>query len=102
MARGVNKVTLIGHLGDDPEQRRTQNGGLVVNMSIATTDYWNDAETRERKEKTEWHRVVVLENWPTSQVNICERGVWCISREDYRRENGKIRVAAKHDTRPRL
>ena len=60
MARGVNKVTLIGHLGDDPEQRRTQNGGLVVNMSIATTDYWNDAETRERKEKTEWHRVVVF------------------------------------------
>ena len=60
MARGVNKVTLIGHLGDDPEQRRTQNGGLVVNMTVATTDNWIDAETREKKEKTEWHRVVVF------------------------------------------
>ena len=58
MARGVNKAIIIGHLGADPEQRRTQSGALVVNCNVATTDYWNDQETRERQERTEWHRVV--------------------------------------------
>ena len=58
MARGVNKVTLIGHLGGDPEQRRTQTGALVVNFNVATTESWRDQETKERQERTEWHRVV--------------------------------------------
>lgn len=58
MARGVNKAMIIGHLGADPEQRRTQSGALVVNFNVATTEYWNDQETRERQERTEWHRVV--------------------------------------------
>ena len=58
--RGVNKVILIGRLGNDPEQRRTQSGSLVVNFRIATTESWFDSETRERRDRTEWHRVVMF------------------------------------------
>jgi len=55
---GLNKVTLIGRLGADPERRRTQSGLVIANLSIATTESWFDKESRERKERTEWHRVV--------------------------------------------
>lgn len=58
--RGVNKVILVGRLGIDPEQRRTQSGALVVNFSLATTESWFDSETRERRERTEWHRIVMF------------------------------------------
>ena len=58
MAGSVNKVILIGNLGGDPEIRRTQDGKPVVNLSIATSETWRDKNTGERKEKTEWHRVV--------------------------------------------
>ena len=58
MARGVNKVILIGNLGNDPEVRYTAGGGAVVNISIATTESWKDKESGEQQEKTEWHRVV--------------------------------------------
>lgn len=57
---GVNKVILIGHLGADPEIRRTQAGDPVANMRIATSESWRDKETGERREKTEWHTVVVF------------------------------------------
>src|SRR5712672_2842813 len=60
MAGSVNKVILVGNLGKDPEIRRTQNGNPVVNLSIATSDTWRDKATGERKEKTEWHRVVIF------------------------------------------
>ncbi|MCU1464067.1 MAG: ssb [Acidimicrobiales bacterium] len=59
MSGSVNKVILIGNLGADPEEKRTQNGALVVNLRIATSESWRDKETGERKEKTEWHRVVI-------------------------------------------
>jgi single-strand DNA-binding protein len=60
MAGSVNKVILVGNLGKDPEVRRMQNGNPVVNLSIATSESWRDKATGERKEKTEWHRVVIF------------------------------------------
>ena len=58
MARGVNKVILIGNLGQDPEVRFMPSGGAVANINIATTEVWNDKQTGQRQERTEWHRVV--------------------------------------------
>src|ERR1700712_2925492 len=60
MAGSVNKVILVGNLGKDPEVRRLQNGNPVVNLSVATSENWRDKATGERKEKTEWHRVVIF------------------------------------------
>jgi single-strand DNA-binding protein len=58
MARGVNKVILVGNLGKDPEVRYSPNGGGVANITIATTESWKDKTSGEKVEKTEWHRVV--------------------------------------------
>ena len=58
MARGVNKVTLIGNLGADPEVRYTANGSAVANIRLATAESWRDRESGENQERTEWHRVV--------------------------------------------
>ena len=58
MARGVNKVILIGNLGNDPDTRYTAGGAAVANISLATTDSWRDKETGEQQDRTEWHRVV--------------------------------------------
>ncbi len=58
MARGINKVILVGNLGNDPETRYTPSGTAVTNISVATTDSWKDRQTGEKNEKTEWHRVV--------------------------------------------
>ena len=55
----LNKVTLIGNLGQDPEVRSTQNGGEIATFSIATTESWKDKNTGERKDSTEWHRIVI-------------------------------------------
>jgi single-strand DNA-binding protein len=60
MAGSVNKVILIGNLGADPEIRRTQDGRPIANLRIATSESWKDKNTGERKEKTEWHRVVIF------------------------------------------
>jgi len=60
MAGSVNKVILIGNLGADPEVRRMQDGRPVVNLRVATSESWRDKATGERKEKTEWHRVVIF------------------------------------------
>src|SRR5262249_50742073 len=59
-AGSVNKVILVGNLGADPEVRRTQDGRPIVNLRIATSESWRDKATGERKEKTEWHRVVIF------------------------------------------
>lgn len=56
----MNKVLLIGNVGKDPEIRRTQDGRPIANLSIATSDSWRDKQTGERKERTEWHRVVIF------------------------------------------
>ncbi len=58
MARGINKVILIGNLGADPETRYMPSGGAVTNINLATSDTWKDKQTGEQKERTEWHRVV--------------------------------------------
>ena len=60
MAGSVNKVILVGNLGKDPEVRTTQDGTKIVNLSVATSEQWKDRETQERKERTEWHRVVIF------------------------------------------
>lgn len=60
MAGSVNKVILIGNLGSDPEVRRMQSGDAVVNLSVATSESWRDKNSGERREKTEWHRVVIF------------------------------------------
>ena len=60
MAGSVNKVILVGNLGRDPEVRRMNNGDPVVNLSVATSEQWRDKNSGERREKTEWHRVVIF------------------------------------------
>ena len=60
MAGSVNKVILVGNLGKDPEIRKLNNGDPVVNLSVATSESWRDKQSGERKEKTEWHRVVIF------------------------------------------
>ena len=60
MAGSVNRVILIGNLGKDPEARQTQDGRTIVNMSVATSEKWTDKRSGERREKTEWHRVVIF------------------------------------------
>ncbi|MDX3775019.1 single-stranded DNA-binding protein [Chromatiaceae bacterium AAb-1] len=61
MARGINKVILIGNLGNDPEVRYMPQGGAVANITVATSESWTDKATNERKEQTEWHRVVIYQ-----------------------------------------
>jgi single-strand DNA-binding protein len=60
MAGSVNKVILVGNLGRDPEVRQTQDGNPIVNLSLATSENWRDKATGERRERTEWHRVVIF------------------------------------------
>lgn len=72
MAGSVNKVILVGNLGRDPEIRQTQDGMKIANFSLATSESWKDKVTGERKEKTEWHRVVVMNE---HIVNVVEQYV---------------------------
>ena len=60
MAGSVNKVILVGNLGKDPEIRNSQNGAKIVSLTLATSDTWNDRASGERRERTEWHRVVIF------------------------------------------
>ncbi|WP_019558523.1 single-stranded DNA-binding protein [Thioalkalivibrio sp. ALE12] len=60
MARGVNKAILLGNLGQDPERRETANGTTVTNLSVATSEQWTDKNSGEKRENTEWHRVVMF------------------------------------------
>ena len=61
MARGINKVILVGNLGQDPEMKYTASGVAIANISVATTDSWSDKQTGEKVTKTEWHRVVAFQ-----------------------------------------
>ena len=61
MARGVNKVILVGNLGRDPEMKYTASGAAIANITVATSESWNDKQTGEKVEKTEWHRVVAFQ-----------------------------------------
>src|SRR6202011_4024828 len=87
MAGSVNKVILIGNLGADPEIKRTQDGRPIANLRIATSDTWRDKATGERKEKTEWHRVVIF-----------SEGL-CRIAEQYLKKGSKVYVEGQLQTR---
>ncbi|MBT5187351.1 MAG: single-stranded DNA-binding protein [Kordiimonadaceae bacterium] len=87
MAGSVNKVILIGNLGKDPEVRNTQAGAPVVQLSIATSDTWKDRQTGERKERTEWHRVVIFNE------HLCKVA------ENYLKKGAKVYVEGALQTR---
>jgi len=61
MSKGINKVIIVGNLGKDPEIKYTASGATVVNITVATSESWNDKQTGEKVEKTEWHRVVAFQ-----------------------------------------
>ncbi|RRH74730.1 single-stranded DNA-binding protein [Falsigemmobacter faecalis] len=87
MAGSVNKVILIGNLGRDPEVRSFQNGGKVANLRIATSETWKDRQTGERKERTEWHTVVL---YSEPLVRLAEQ---------YLRKGSKVYIEGKLETR---
>jgi len=87
MAGSVNKVILVGNLGADPEVRRTQDGRPIVNLRIATSETWRDKGTGERKEKTEWHRVVIF-----------NEGL-CRVAEQYLKKGAKVYIEGQLQTR---
>ena len=87
MAGSVNKVILIGNLGADPEIRRTQDGRPVANLRLATSESWRDKATGERKEKTEWHRVVIFNE------NLCRVA------EQYLKKGSKVFIEGQLQTR---
>jgi single-strand DNA-binding protein len=70
MSGAVNKVILVGNLGKDPEVRRTQDGKPVCNLSLATSETWRDKNTGERRERTEWHRIVI---WSEGLCKVAEQ-----------------------------
>ena len=87
MAGSVNKVILVGNLGKDPEIRRTQDGRPIANLSVATSETWRDKATGERKEKTEWHRVVIFNE------GLCKIA------EQYLKKGAKVYIEGQLQTR---
>ncbi len=87
MSGSVNKVILVGNLGRDPEVRYMQSGDKVVNLAIATSERWNDKQSGERREKTEWHRVVVFDQ------NIADVA------EKYLKKGSKVYIEGQLQTR---
>ncbi len=87
MAGSVNKVILVGNLGNDPEVRNLPSGGKVVNLSVATSESWKDRNTGERREKTEWHRVVIF-----------SEGLARVA-ESYLRKGSKVYIEGQLQTR---
>ena len=87
MAGSVNKVILVGNLGKDPEVRHSQDGKAIVNLSLATSENWRDKQTGERKERTEWHRVVIFNE------NLAKIA------EQYLKKGAKIYVEGQLQTR---
>jgi len=72
MARGVNKVIIVGNCGQDPETRFMPSGGAVTNLSIATSESWKDKNTGDQQERTEWHRVVFFNRLGRDCRRVCE------------------------------
>ncbi|MEO5373933.1 MAG: single-stranded DNA-binding protein [Alphaproteobacteria bacterium] len=87
MAGSVNKVILIGNLGKDPEVRHSQDGSKIVNINVATSESWKDRVSGERREKTEWHRVVIFN---TNIADVAER---------YLRKGSKVYLEGQLQTR---
>ena len=77
MARGVNKVILVGNLGADPETRYTASGSAVTNIRLATTDSWRDKQSGEQQERTEWHRVVFFSRLAEIAAEYLRKGSQC-------------------------
>lgn len=84
---GINKVILVGNVGNDPEIRSFQNGGRIANLSIATSETWKDKATGEKKERTQWHRIVVNND---GLVGICEK---------YIKKGSKLYIEGQLETR---
>ena len=74
MARGINKVILVGNLGADPETRYMPSGSAVTNLSVATTESWKDKQTGEQKERTEWHKVVMFDRLAEIAAEYLRKG----------------------------
>jgi len=87
MAGSVNKVILVGNLGRDPDVRYAQSGSKIVNLSVATSESWKDRESGERREKTEWHRVVIFND---HLANLAEQ---------YLRKGSKVYLEGQLQTR---
>ncbi len=87
MAGSVNKVILVGNLGKDPEIRRTQDGRPIANLRVATTDSWRDKNTGEKREKTEWHSVVIFNE------GLCKVA------EQYLKKGAKVYIEGQLQTR---
>lgn len=87
MAGSVNKVIIVGNLGRDPEIRRTQDGKPIANLTVATSENWRDKSSGERKEKTEWHRVVIFNE------GLCKVA------EQYLKKGAKVYVEGSLQTR---
>ena len=87
MAGSVNKVILVGNLGQDPEVRSFQNGGKVCNLTVATSERWKDRNTGEQRERTEWHRVAIFSE---GLANVAER---------YLRKGSKVYIEGQLETR---
>lgn len=87
MAGSINKVILVGNLGKDPEVRATQDGREIANLTIATSESWKDRNTGERKEKTEWHRVVIFND---GLVNVAK---------NYLKKGSKVYIEGQLQTR---
>ena len=86
MARGVNKVILVGNLGNDPDVRFTPNGSAVANLSVATSESWTDKNTGQRQDRTEWHRIVIF-------------GKLAEIAQQYLRKGAKVYIEGKLQTR---
>ena len=74
MARGINKVIIVGNLGADPDSRAMPSGNVVTNISVATSESWNDRDTGEKQEKTEWHRVVFFNRLAEIAAQYLKKG----------------------------
>ena len=87
MAGSINKVILVGNLGDDPKVSNTNNGTKIVNMNLATSESWKDRSTGERKERTEWHRIVIFNS---ALADVAEK---------YLRKGSKVYLEGQLQTR---
>jgi len=86
----VNKVIIVGNLGNDPEVRSTQNGGKVANLSVATSERWTDKQSGEKKERTEWHRVTLWDGQNGGVASVAEK--WL-------KKGSKVYIEGKLQTR---
>ncbi len=91
--RGVNKVILVGTLGRDPETKTFPNGGSLTQFSIATSEAWTDKNTGERKEQTEWHRIVLHNRLGKLLSSSCVKVLRFILKVHYVHDSGQIKMA---------